>query len=200
MRIALVVSLAGAIGLLAAIAFSSSNLIANQAGRWLLLFSVALAPLTLIGAGVTVGVHESSRTSFCMSCHEMDAYGQSLFVDNPQALSAVHYQKRLIDRDSTCFSCHTDYAMFGDEKAKLNGLRHVWVHYFGTAPAKIALYQPYPNHNCLHCHDDARNYLEKAPHLANRAALQSGSLSCLSCHAVFHDLAGVTAGHFWVAP
>jgi cytochrome c-type protein NapC len=199
-RIELIAILAAVIVLLGVMGFSAATLLATRSGRWLLLLGLALVPLALTGTGVTVGIHESSRTSFCMGCHEMEPFAKSLFVDNPMALSAMHYQKRAIDRDSTCFSCHTDYAMFGDEKAKLNGLRHVWVHYFTTPPEHITLYQPYPNHNCLHCHDDARNFLEKKPHIDNRVALHDGSMSCLTCHSVVHDLDGVDAGHFWVAP
>ena len=183
--------------LVAFIAAAAGQLTVNRLGRLVLLAGLALLPLTVTGAGVAVGMHQSSRTEFCMSCHEMERFGQSLFVDNPGSLAAMHYQKRLIDRDSTCFSCHTDYALFGNEKAKLNGLRHVWVHSFGTVPAEPKLYQPYPNYNCLHCHDDSRAYLEKAPHQAQRAQLQSGEVSCLTCHRVAHDLDGVAAKNFW---
>ncbi len=194
------VILAAVIALLCVLGLNAANLLSRRSGRWLLLGGLAIVPLALSGTGVTVGLHESSRTSFCMSCHEMEQFGKSLFVESPHAVAAVHYQKRLIDRDSICFSCHADYAMFGDAKAKLNGLRHVWVHYLGTPPAKFELYAPYPNQNCLHCHDDARSFLEKKPHLDNLAELHSGARSCLSCHGVVHDLAAVDAGTFWVAP
>lgn len=200
MRIAMICLLAVMIALLALMAASSKQLLVHRSGRWLLLFALVVAPILLTGASVTVGIHESSRTSFCMGCHEMEPYAKSLFVDNTQALAAMHYQKRLVERDSTCFSCHTDYALFGDAKAKVNGLRHVWVHYFGTVPTKIALYQPYPNHNCLHCHDDARNFLEQPMHEGQQAAFADGSISCLSCHGMVHDLQGVHDGHFWAAP
>jgi cytochrome c-type protein NapC len=93
-----------------------------------------------------VGYRESSR--FCLQCHEMTPYGMSLFGDNRAALPAVHYQYRLIDHEETCYSCHSNYATFGDVKTKLGGLEHVWVHYLGTAADPIALYQPYPNSNC----------------------------------------------------
>jgi cytochrome c-type protein NapC len=129
----------------------------------------------------------------------MQDYGKSLFADNRKALSAVHYQERLVERESTCYACHTDYALFGDLKAKVNGLKHVWVHYLGTVPKKLALYQPYPNYNCLHCHDDARGYLEAEPHRAVQAQLRDGTLSCLKCHTVGHDMAAVAAGQLWQA-
>src|SRR5687768_4562334 len=96
-------------------------------GRVALLVAAVLLPVSVSLAGLRGGVAESSRTRFCLGCHEMKDHGRSLFVENPRSLAAVHYQNRLIDRDTACYSCHTDYAMFGDIKAKLNGLRHVSV-------------------------------------------------------------------------
>lgn len=183
-----------------ALAFrGAGHLVATRAGRLALLVAAGLLPLAASAGALSAGVHESSRTRFCLSCHEMQRYGRSLFADNPHALAAAHYQNRAIDRDSTCFSCHTNYALFGDAKAKLNGLRHVWVHYLGTIPERPKLYQAYPNANCLHCHDDGRRFVEAPPHQAVLADVQSGRRSCLSCHAIAHDFAAVDAGRLWQA-
>lgn len=195
--IALALASAGLVGL---VGWMSPNLATHRLGRILILAAVLLVPTATVGTGVVVGMHQSSSTTFCLSCHEMERHGKSLFVDNGAALAAVHYQKRLIPRDQTCYACHTDYAMFGDIKAKMNGLKHVWVHYVNGAPDKLALYAPYPNYNCLHCHEDARSYLEVAAHQPIAAALSSGERSCLTCHAVAHDQAGVDANNYWVAP
>jgi cytochrome c-type protein NapC len=166
-------------------------------GRVALLVAAALLPVSVSLAGLKTGVAESSRTRFCLGCHEMQNHGRSLFVDNKQALAAVHYQNRYVDRDTACYSCHTDYAMFGDIKAKLNGLRHVSVHYLGKVPDRFALYQPYPNRNCLHCHEDARKFIEAVPHQPVMAKVESGEISCLSCHKVAHDMEKVQGGVLW---
>lgn len=166
-------------------------------GRVALLVAAALLPVSVSLAGLRGGVAESSRTRFCLSCHEMGNHGRSLFVENPRALAAVHYQNRLIDRDTACFSCHTDYAMFGDIKAKLNGLRHVSVHYLGIVPDKFALYQPYPNRNCLHCHEDGRRFIEAIPHQPVMGKMESNETSCLTCHNVAHDMEKVKGGQLW---
>lgn len=200
MRWMIAVVLFAAIVLVLLLAYAAGQLSAQRAGRWVLLGGLGLLPLVLSGAGAAVGVRQSSQTEFCLSCHEMEAHGKSLFVDNSSSLVAAHYQQRLIPRESTCYACHTDYALFGDFKAKLNGLKHVWVHAFGEAPQRLALYQPYPNYNCLHCHDDARGYLQVAAHQPLMAELRSGARSCLGCHSVAHDLEGVKAGNFWVTP
>lgn len=172
-------------------------LTAHTWGRVVLLVGIGALPLLLSSASLSYGVHESSRTRFCLSCHEMKPYGASLFVDDRKALPAVHYQNRLIDREAICYSCHKDYAMFGDVKAKLNGLRHVWAHYMKPPPTKIDLYEPFPNRNCLHCHDDACRFAEAPQHKVNLEALAAERMSCLSCHDRKHDLAAVAAGKLW---
>jgi cytochrome c-type protein NapC len=168
-------------------------------GRVALLVAAALLPVSVSLGNLQRGVAESSRTRFCLGCHEMQDHGRSLFVDDSRPLAAAHYQNRRVDRDTACFSCHTDYALFGDLKAKLNGLRHVWVHYLGSVPARFELYQPYPNRNCLHCHEDARRFIEAAPHQPVLGKLASGETSCLSCHRVTHDLEKARGGVLWQA-
>jgi cytochrome c-type protein NapC len=195
----IIVALAAGLAIVALLYFGVGTLSASRWGRIALLVGIVALPLLLSAGSVSSGVHESSRTSFCLSCHEMQPYGMSLFADNRAALSAAHYQNRLVERDSTCYSCHADYAMFGDVKAKLNGLRHVWVHYFRKVPEKIALYQPYPSANCLHCHEDARRFVEAPAHQAVLGALTDGSTSCLGCHNVAHDMKAVAAHALWQA-
>jgi cytochrome c-type protein NapC len=200
--ISIIVALAAGLGIVVLLFMGAEKVAQDRWGRVALFVGLVALPLLLSAGGISYGLHESTQTTFCLSCHEMRRYGTSLFANNRRALSAVHYQNRLINRDSTCYSCHADYAMFGDVRAKLNGLRHVWVHYFGTIPAEIALYRPYPSSNCLHCHDDARRFLEAPAHLASRASLQAvldGKASCLGCHTVAHDLQAREAGDLWQA-
>lgn len=174
------------------------RLVGAYAGRIALaLGALALPALALLGSAGHA-YKQSSSTTFCLECHEMHDYGASLFIDDPRSMPAVHYQKRLIDRDQTCFECHTDYAMFGDLKAKANGLRHVWVHFSGDVPAELELYAPYPNYNCLHCHEDSRSFLEASAHDEQIAAMLAGELSCLKCHGG-HDLKKAAAGPYWEA-
>ena len=146
----LIVALLAGIGIIVLLLLGAHALAGHTVGRLVLLVGLVGLPLLLAVGNISYGVHESSTTRFCLSCHEMQRHGKSLFADNRQALAAVHYQNRLVDRETVCYSCHKDYALFGDVKAKLNGLRHVWAHYIAGVPKKIELYQPYPNSNCLH--------------------------------------------------
>jgi cytochrome c-type protein NapC len=194
-HLALLTGLAGVLVVL----FGARQLLGSPGGRRVLLVVGALLPLVASAGTVKEGFQESSRTRFCLSCHEMQAYGKSLFADNRQSLPAVHFQNRLIEREDACYTCHTDYALFGDVKAKLNGLRHVYVHYLGKIPEKPRLYQPYPNHNCLHCHEDGRRFVEAPAHQPVRGPIASGEMSCLKCHTVAHDMKAVAEHRFWQA-
>ena len=68
--------------------FGVGDLTGSRWGRIALLLGVAVLPVGMSTATLTVGVNESSKTRFCLQCHEMQDYGKSLFVDNRQALSA----------------------------------------------------------------------------------------------------------------
>ncbi len=180
-----------------ALYFAAPKLAGSVAGKLALLLGVVVTPGLAAVGGTSYAYTESSSTEFCVSCHEMEPHGRSLFADDPTVLPAVHYQKRLVDRDHACFACHTDYAMFGNLKAKANGLRHVWVHYFGEPEGPFELYAPYPNANCLHCHDDARSYLESQGHQGQFDALRANELSCLKCHASGHAHDRLEEVGFW---
>jgi cytochrome c-type protein NapC len=195
----LIVALVAGIAIVALLLAGARSLGSHTSGRVVLLVGVVALPLLLTAGNISYGLRESSTTRFCLSCHEMQRHGKSMFVDNRQALAAVHYQNRLVDRGSACYSCHKDYAMFGDVTAKLNGLRHVYAHYVAGVPQKLALYKPYPNSNCLHCHDDARRFGENPVHRPVMSALYAGTTSCLSCHRIAHDMEKVDAGQFWQA-
>jgi cytochrome c-type protein NapC len=187
--------------LCALILFFAIDKLPHSRGGWIaVVLGVACLPLLATTGGTTYAVQTSSTTEFCLECHEMGNYGRSLFVDDPAVLPAVHYQNRLIDRDETCYECHTDYAMFGDVKAKLNGLKHVYVHYLGEVPEELELYEPYPNYNCLHCHEDARRFTAAVPHADKLEQLRTGEVSCLKCHGRGHALDQVEEGNFWLGP
>jgi hypothetical protein len=94
--------------------------------------------------------------------------------------------------------------MFGGVRAKMHGLRHLYVQYLGTVPppAQIRLYQPYNNRECLHCHGGARKFEELSAHSRSAGMLdtiKSGRLSCLSsrCHDTVHDVGSLKDATFW---
>jgi cytochrome c-type protein NapC len=180
------------------------SLTATFAGKVLAFFVLFALPLLCLGMGFSAQLDRSKSTQFCLSCHTMEAYGKSLFVDDPSHLAAAHYQNHRVPSDEACYTCHTNYAMFGGIKAKIGGLRHLYVYYVGhpPKPADIKLYAPYNNRECLHCHAGARSFEEGAVHVADPALLasiKSNQISCLSsgCHQVVHDVATLEEQKFW---
>jgi cytochrome c-type protein NapC len=161
-------------------------------------------PLFCLTAGMNNELERSKSTSFCLSCHIMEPYGQSLRVDDPSYLAAAHFQNHRVPADEACYTCHTNYAMFGTFKAKLGGLRHLYVHYLKTEPRPqdIQLHEPYNNRECLHCHLGARSFEQGAVHNADPdtlPAVKANKLSCISsgCHDVVHNVGTLDKVKFW---
>ncbi len=197
--IALIVAVIATVALIGLVV-ERPKLLDGRPGKALAFLALCLLPMAALGLGAYSHLESSKRTEFCLSCHVMEPYGESLWVDDAEALPASHFQNRRIDRDTACFTCHTSYAMFGDVEAKIKGLKHLWVYYAGTIPEKIELYEPYLNRECLHCHSGARAYEENEMHADIRAELVDGSTSCLECHSTGHDIANVHAATRWEAP
>jgi len=171
-------------------------------GRAFAFAGLFVVPLFALGLGVADHVERSKTTEFCLSCHAMEPYGNSLLVDDRSLIPAVHYQNHLVPADKACFTCHSDYTMYGDVTAKIRGLRHVYVNYLGKVPQKIALYTPYNNRECLHCHLGSRSFEEGATHTLEEgtmAKIKSNRLSCMSsgCHESTHNLAGLRDAALW---
>jgi nitrate/TMAO reductase-like tetraheme cytochrome c subunit len=174
----------------------------SRAGKILAFLAIFILPVMAGSGGAAAHMEKSKETKFCLSCHIMEPYGQSLHVDDPNYLAARHYQNHRVPADSACYTCHTDYGMYGDIKSKLRGLRHVYIQYLGTAPNPIKLYNPYNNRECLHCHEGARNFEEGAIHNADPDTLpqvKANKLSCTSsgCHDVVHNVSHLKEVKFW---
>jgi cytochrome c-type protein NapC len=169
------------------------SITATRGGKILAFFALLILPILAGGAGASEHLEHSKSTAFCLSCHVMEDYGKSLRVDDRSFIPAVHYQNHLIPHDNACYTCHTDYAMYGGLRSKLRGLRHVYVNYFGTVPQPIKLYQPYNNRECLHCHLGSRSFEEGATHNQDPTTMQkvkSNQLGCTSsgCHNYVHNI------------
>lgn len=171
-------------------------------GKILAFMTLFVAPGLALAGGAMTHLDHSKSTEFCLKCHVMEKYGKSLHVDDKEFLAAQHYQNNRVPRDHACFTCHTDYAMFGGVRAKMRGLRHVAVQYFGKPPEKIKLYIPYNNRECLHCHLGSRTFEESSGHRGedvSMADLKSGKTSCLTagCHDVAHGVDELEDAEFW---
>jgi cytochrome c-type protein NapC len=167
----------------------------SRAGKILAFGVLFFLPLFSLLAGMDNEMERSKSTAFCLSCHIMDSYGKSLHIDDATYLAAAHFQNHRVPADEACYTCHTNYAMFGTFKAKLGGLRHLYVFYLKKMPLPedIKLHEPFNNRECLHCHLGARSFEQGATHNADPAtlpAIKANTLSCISsgCHDVVHNV------------
>jgi cytochrome c-type protein NapC len=175
-----------------------------KGGKILAFFALFLLPAAAMFGGFSSQLAHAQSTEFCLSCHVMTDYGRSLQMDDPSYLPAVHFQNNRVPRERACYTCHTDYAMFGGVRSKLRGLRHLYVQYFGTIPepGKIQLYQPYNNRECLYCHGGARNFEEQSAHIKKPELLRQmkeNELSCATsrCHEFVHDVESLADVPLW---
>ncbi|HXX44258.1 MAG TPA: NapC/NirT family cytochrome c [Candidatus Acidoferrales bacterium] len=189
---------------LALLMSARAELTRARGGKMLAFVALCILPALAMWAGANEHMERSTRTQFCLSCHVMHDFGQSLYVDDKSYIPAVHFQNNRVPRDHACFTCHTDYTMFGDYRAKWRGVHHVRVQYLGTVPkpADIKLYTPYNNRECLHCHAGARSYEEASHHLKDPnmlALVAANKLSCMSsdCHDIVHDVDTLKDATFW---
>ena len=171
-------------------------------GKVLAFVGLVLFPGLTLWLGTSVHIERSKKTEFCISCHVMEDYGKSLYVDDDEFLAAVHYQNQLVDADKACFTCHTDYTMYGDLTSKMRGLKHVFVNYWGEIPEEPELYTPYQNRECLHCHGDSRRFHEESAHHEEEDTMEnmmSEKMSCmeLGCHDVAHGIDEFEDVDFW---
>jgi nitrate/TMAO reductase-like tetraheme cytochrome c subunit len=164
------------------------SLAAGSGGKTLALVALAVLPGVATTFGMNTHLEASKSTEFCLSCHVMKPYGESLRLDDQSHVPAAHFQNSRVPRDHACFSCHTTYTLYGDAEAKMKGVRHLWINYFGTIPEKIELYEPFKNRECLHCHDGARSFEEQEFHVEYREQLRTNETSCLECHDLAHDI------------
>lgn len=113
------------------------------------------------------GVRYTSQTTFCGSCHEMNAM-HSGWTKGSHA--EIH-----------CYECHVDKNLSAQVIAKLNGLRQLLVHLtrevnMDNVTAEV------PNERCARCHEMAnKDKLGErivTAHLKHREA----KLQCTGCH------------------
>ncbi len=175
-----------------------------RGGKILAFVTLCILPVLAVWAGVNEHLERSTSTQFCLSCHVMADFGKSLYVDDRSYIPARHFQNHFVPPEHACFTCHTDYTLFGDYKAKWHGVRHVLVQYFGKVPKPedIKLYGPYNNRECLHCHAGMRAYEEASSHHKSPdmlALAASNQLSCTSsnCHDIVHDVGTLKEATFW---
>ena len=156
----------------------------SPARRWLFLLGIAVLPGLALFLGANTAIEEAKKPSFCASCHVMHPFTNNLIDPDSTTLASVHYQNRYI-LNNQCYTCHTDYTIFGPMKAKLAGVRHVWKDATGRYTTPIRLVSSYDFGNCLHCHGESRIFKQQHEDELLQL-LDTQEAACLDCHGPAH--------------
>ena len=160
---------------------------AQPFGKWLLLLIFFILSPMIYLLNFSAAIEDSKKVDFCNSCHVMHGYVNDLKDPDSQYLASEHYQYRWIAEDQ-CFTCHANYGLFGNAKAKMTGIRHVWAYYITGYKTPIKLYNTYDNGICLRCHAPTLGFQETEEHEQNASEIISSKMSCLGldCHVRTH--------------
>lgn len=186
------------IAFIASVVFRPS-VTATREGKILAFLAFFIMPIAAAAVGTTEHFERSKQTKFCLSCHIMEPYGKSLYIDDSAYLPAAHFQNHRVPPNEACYTCHTDYALFGTIRVKLAGMKHLYVYYLETPKYPIHLYRSYNNRECLHCHAGARSFESSPTHMAMMDDLKANRLSCISsgCHDNVHNIEKLPEQKFW---
>ena len=166
-----------------------------RATKILMLFGIGVFPISAAFTGNLTGYQRTMDREFCGSCHTMEPYVADSNDLASMTLPAVHGRNALFGAQN-CYTCHSDYGMFGTVSTKLSGMRHVGEYYteYRSVPIDeflvgVKLYAPYPNSNCMHCHSTKTPQWQGVQeHASGAEFITGGELSCASagCHGPAH--------------
>jgi len=154
--------------------------------RQLLVIPLLVLPPAIVFFGYSYGIESSKSIGSCGSCHVMKPYLADLQSPDSSTLAATHYKNRYI-QEHHCYTCHTDYGMFGTLQAKMAGLGHVARNVSGRYSLPLKIAHPYPNSRCLACHGESQKFRKSEGHpKEDLPKLLSGETSCIDCHGPAH--------------
>jgi len=91
----------------------------SREGKMLAFIALFALPIMAAWTGFSKQMERAESTQFCLSCHVMADFGRSLYIDDRSYIPAAHFQNNRIPRDRACYTCHTEYTMFGPTKSKI---------------------------------------------------------------------------------
>lgn len=156
-------------------------------GTALTFLVVVVLPVLWLAGAIAYADSATKQTSFCLTCHEMQPYGDSVAADNA-SVPATHFRNNWVRKERACYVCHTTPDMAGVIEARAKGLRDVYVHYLGEVPEEIRLDAPYDARICLRCHGATEEFLGVEAHGPLVDASTGRDPWCGGCHAMSHDL------------
>lgn len=185
--------------ILALIFFIRPEITAGTGWKIVAFIGLCVLPALCVVAGMGAHMVRSEQRKFCVSCHAMEPYGQSLYLDDQKFLPAQHFQNHRVPPETACYQCHADYSIYGPLKDKMRGLTRIYMQYVSNPPSQITIPGGYSNLQCLHCHGGARAFVENPVHSAMMDSLTSNQMSCLTsgCHDAVHGVDQLGSAKFW---
>ncbi len=154
--------------------------------KLLALAGLGILPFLTLSISQSVAYERMQTVEFCRSCHVMEPYARDVHDRKADTLAARHAVNHRVSPEKACYVCHSTYAMLGPVQDKIRGLRHLHAFYFKKGGREIAMYEPFSNGTCLHCHGGAKQYEEHPAHTAVMEQIRDGEMSCLTCHGAAH--------------
>jgi cytochrome c-type protein NapC len=161
----------------------------------LLFLGLGVFPAIVSLTGNIASFEYTLSRPFCGSCHVMSPYLRDAEDPKSNSLAALHSRNHKFG-ETSCYTCHADYQMFGAMTTKVNGMRHLFQYlsvYASTGPdgeggPPIHLYKPFKSELCMQCHSTTtKKYVET--HESALELIRSGDASCIDCHNEVHPLA-----------
>jgi hypothetical protein len=159
--------------------------LAGFRARLLLFIGVCCVPFPAVLMSAAVGLEQSKAVAFCESCHLMGAFVVDMKDADSRSLSALHFRNRYI-QDEHCYSCHTDYGLFGTLEAKVGGMAHVWSEFSGAGSGAVRPKTNYRFTICLNCHGQSAKFVQQKEHAGVVNKVMSGQSACTECHSRSH--------------
>jgi len=111
----------------------------------------SLVLLLLIGIVIPVSAMQlENHNSFCASCHTQDEekFYNRATKSAPTDLASAHDMKN----QARCIDCHTGPGIVGRYGGLMAGATDLISYFSGHYPQPAALEEPYPDQNCMKCH------------------------------------------------
>lgn len=158
----------------------------SPASKQLLFVAIAVLPVGVVFFSYFHALEASKTVESCNACHVMAPFVNDLRNPKSDTLAAVHFKNRYI-QENHCYTCHSDYGMFGTVHAKWEGLGHIYRNATGRYTMPIHINTPFSNLRCLNCHAKSQKFLDPAKHpKEDLPAMFSGKTSCIDCHGPVH--------------
>ena len=116
-----------------------------------ILIVVAVLGIFGVAGAFAFGASQESHDSFCASCHTQP---ESTFYQRTQGSSHADLASYHTTQTTNCIDCHSGAGITGRIQAELMGASNAARWFTGTAVQPGVLGGPYPDENCLKCHQD----------------------------------------------